>query len=41
MYEQKTAILAEYYDNQNKLAAVDGLGTIDEITERIYSAIDN
>ena len=41
VYEQKTAILAEYYDNQNKLAAVDGLGTIDEITERIYSAIDN
>ena len=41
VYEQKTAILAEYYYNQNKLAAVDGLGTIDEITERIYSAIDN
>ena len=41
VYEKNTAILAEFYKEQNKLAEVNGLGSIDEITSRIYSAIDN
>ena len=41
VYEKKTAILAEYYNQQNKLASVNGSGSIDEITERIYFVIDN
>tara|TARA_B100001287_G_scaffold269986_1_gene268109 strand:- start:14608 stop:15180 length:573 start_codon:yes stop_codon:yes gene_type:complete len=41
VYEKNTAILAEFYKKQNKLAEVNGLGSIDQITSRIYSAIDN
>ena len=41
VYEKKTAVLAEYYNQQNKLATVNGSGSIDEITERIYSVVDN
>tara|TARA_B100000497_G_C7609368_1_gene365985 strand:- start:126 stop:695 length:570 start_codon:yes stop_codon:yes gene_type:complete len=41
VYEKNTAILADFYKEQNKLAEVNGLGSIDDITSRIYSAIDN
>ena len=41
VYEKQTAILADYYRLQNKLVSVDGIGTVDEITHRLYSAIDN
>ena len=41
VYEDQTAILANYYRLQNKLVSVDGIGTVDEITHRLYSAIDN
>jgi len=33
--------LADYYRSQNKLASVNGVGAVDEITIRLYNAIDN
>ena len=36
VYEDQTAILADYYRLQNKLVSVNGIGTIDEITQRLY-----
>jgi len=40
VYNNQTAVVADYYDNQNKFVKINGVGTIDEITERLYSAID-
>jgi adenylate kinase len=40
VYEEQTSVLASFYDSQNKLSTVNGLGSVDEITNRIYSAID-
>ena len=40
VYENQTAVLAEYYKAQNKLATVDGVGSVDQITERLYRSID-
>jgi adenylate kinase len=40
-YNEKTAPLMEYYKNQNKFYAVDGIGSIAEITERLSKVIDN
>lgn len=34
-YNTKTAPLAEYYMNQNKYIAVNGIGTIEEVSERL------
>jgi adenylate kinase len=40
-YNEKTAPLIGYYKDQNKFHAVNGIGTIQEITERLTSVIDN
>ncbi|WP_367757156.1 adenylate kinase [Flavobacterium sp. WC2430] len=40
-YNEKTAPLMGYYDKQGKFYAVNGIGTIQEITERLSSVIDN
>jgi len=40
-YNEKTAPLIGYYKEQNKFYAVNGIGTIEEITERLTSVIDN
>ena len=40
-YNEKTAPLMAYYHSQNKFHAVDGIGTIQEITERLSKVIDN
>jgi adenylate kinase len=40
-YNQKTAPLMNFYENQNKFYAVNGIGTIQEITERLSKVIDN
>jgi len=40
VYENQTAVLAEYYKAQNKLASVNGVGSVDQITERLYRSID-
>ena len=40
-YNKKTSPLIDFYEKQNKFYQVDGSGTIDEITDRIYMTIDN
>lgn len=40
-YYDKTAILKEYYSAQNKYFGVDGVGSIEDITVRLSSVIDN
>ena len=39
-YNEKTAPLRKYYEAQGKFHSVDGIGTIDEITERLTEVID-
>ena len=40
-YNQKTAPLMDYYKAQNKFKAVNGIGTIEEITNRLSHVIDS
>jgi len=40
-YNEKTAPLMEYYQKQGKFHAVDGIGAIEEITQRLSTVIDN
>ncbi|WP_109097946.1 adenylate kinase [Aquimarina sp. AU58] len=40
VYYDETAILKNYYQKQDKYFGVDGVGGIDEITERLSSVID-
>ena len=39
-YRKQTAIVADHYSAQGKYEAVNGLGTIDEVFERLCSVID-
>jgi adenylate kinase len=39
-YYRKTDILKDFYQKQQKYFGVDGVGTIDEITERLSAVID-
>ncbi len=39
-YLDKTAPVADYYDQQGKLREVDGVGDIEEVNQRIRAAID-
>jgi adenylate kinase len=41
VYNSETAPVKTYYQNQNKFVAIDGIGSIDDITQRIFSAIDS
>jgi adenylate kinase len=38
-YNEKTAPLVAYYQKQNKYHAVDGIGTIAEVTERLTQVL--
>ena len=40
VYNAETAPVAEFYKGADKYKAVNGLGTIEEITERLVLAID-
>lgn len=40
-YNSQTAPVKDFYQGQAKLQEIDGLGSIEEITQRLYSAIDN
>ena len=40
-YYNKTAVLKDYYTSQDKYFGVDGVGSIDEITERLSNVIDD
>ncbi len=41
VYYNETAILKNYYQKQDKYFGVDGVGAIDEITERLSNTIDS
>ena len=41
VYRQQTEIVAEHYTRQQKYAAVNGLGTMDEVFERLCEVIDS
>lgn len=40
-YNQKTAPLKRYYEDQNKFHAVDGIGSLEEISARLTTLIDS
>ncbi|UNZ00383.1 adenylate kinase [Zhouia spongiae] len=40
-YNQKTAPLTEYYKQQNKFHSINGVGSIEDITERLSKVIDS
>jgi adenylate kinase len=39
VYNDQTAVVADFYSAQNKFKNIDGIGSIDEISERLYAAI--
>lgn len=39
-YNNKTAPLKAYYEAQDKFQSIDGMGSIDEISQRLYASID-
>jgi len=41
VYYDETAILKDYYTAQDKYVGVDGVGSIEDITERLSAVIDN
>ena len=41
VYRQQTEIVAEHYTRQQKYAAVNGLGTMDEVFERLCEVINS
>lgn len=40
-YNEKTAPLTQYYQSQNKFFAINGIGKIEEVTERLSKVIEN
>ena len=40
-YNQKTAPLRTFYTEQNKFHSINGIGSIEEITQRLMTAIDS
>jgi len=41
VYNDQTAVVADYYNNKNKFVKINGVGSIDEITQRLFDAIDS
>lgn len=41
VYNGQTAVVADFYNQQNKFQKVDGIGSIDEIFQRLCLAIEN
>ena len=40
IYREQTEVVAEHYSKQGKCVAIDGVGTMEEVFERICAAID-
>ena len=40
-YNNKTSILINFYENQGKFFSVEGKGTVDDITSRLYELVDS
>lgn len=41
IYNAQTAVVADFYKAQGKYVAIDGVGTIDEIFERLCAAVES
>ncbi len=41
VYNDYTAVVADYYDKKDKTSTINGLGTIDEVFDRLCTAIDS
>ena len=41
VYNSETAPVKEFYQNQNKFISINGIGSIDDITNRLFSALEN
>ena len=41
VYHEQTAVVSDYYAAQGKYASVNGIGTIDEVFDRIAGIVDN
>lgn len=41
VYNKETAPVKIYYQGQNKFTSIQGIGNIDEITQRIFTALEN
>ena len=41
VYNNETAPVKTYYQGQNKFTSIQGIGNIDEITQRIFNALEN
>jgi len=41
VYNNETAPVKTYYQGQNKFTSIQGIGNIDEITQRIFTALEN
>ena len=41
VYREQTAVVADHYSKQGKYVAIDGVGTMDEVFDRICAAIDS
>jgi len=40
VYNQRTAIVADFYKTQNKFVPIDGMGSVDDIFERIVAGVE-
>jgi adenylate kinase len=41
VYNEQTAVVADFYNAQNKFEKIDGIGSVDQIFERLCETIDN
>jgi adenylate kinase len=41
VYNRETAPVKNYYNGQDKLISIPGIGTIDEITKRLFTVVDS
>ncbi|MFN3916604.1 MAG: adenylate kinase [Flavobacteriales bacterium] len=40
VYNEQTAVVADFYSASNRFKKINGVGSIDEITQRLFDAID-
>ena len=40
VYNSQTAVVADYYAKNNKYVKIDGIGSVDEITNKLFDSID-
>jgi len=41
VYNDQTAVVPDYYENQGKFKKIDGVGAVDVVAERLYCAVEN